>query len=76
MLKYLAFLGVLLASFAAHGQSKEDPTISSYRQLLTEANDRVAAMNGAIIRQAEEIRVLRAELDKLKEEKAAKAVPK
>lgn len=69
-------VGFSLFAFSAFAQTPEaspvEPQLATYRQLLAEANDRLANASVQISKQDVQIKTLTKELDELKKAKADK----
>lgn len=73
-MKRIVIAMLALAALPAAAQQIEEPKIATYKALLAEANDRVAAINAMAAALQEQVKALTAERDKLKAE-AVKAAP-
>lgn len=69
-MKHLPILFALLLPTAAAAQQARDPAIDAYRQLLLEANDRLASVSARSATLEKQLAAATADLDK---EKAAHA---
>jgi uncharacterized coiled-coil DUF342 family protein len=64
----IALMALLAAPAAAQQAPQDDPKITTYRNLLSEANDRVVSLNATAVGLQEQIKALTAERDKLRAE--------
>lgn len=68
-------IGIGYSVTASAQQPPVDPTAAAYRQLLSEANDRVVGMAGQVQKLEQQVQILTKQLDEAKKHVAADAKP-